>query len=70
MKYHAQIHATAQGDYAAACEESPEVIAHGLSPGSALERLRDELRYRLEYCPCSSVSDDFVEIEVTRASRP
>lgn len=67
MKFHAQVTATGQGDYVAGCEESPEVSARGLSPASALDRLRDELRYRLEYCPCSSVSDDFVEIEVRGA---
>lgn len=64
MKFHAQVTATGQGDYLAACDESPGVSARGLSPSNALDRLRDELRYRLEYCPCSSVSDDFVELEV------
>jgi hypothetical protein len=30
----------------------------------ALAKLRDELRYRWEYCPCTGVSDDFVELRV------
>ncbi len=34
----------------------------------ALNKLRAEIRYRLEYCPCSGVGDDFVELDV-RAAR-
>jgi hypothetical protein len=30
----------------------------------ALTKMRNELRYRSEYCPCSGVSDDFVELQV------
>jgi hypothetical protein len=30
----------------------------------ALAKLRNELRYRLEYCPCTGVTDDFVELQV------
>jgi len=29
-----------------------------------LEEIRDEIRYRLEMCPCSSVEDDHVQLEV------
>ena len=30
----------------------------------ALVKLRNELRYRSEYCPCTGVSDDFVQLQV------
>ena len=30
----------------------------------ALAKMRNELRYRSEYCPCTGVSDDFVELQV------
>jgi hypothetical protein len=30
----------------------------------ALTKMRDELRYRSEYCPCTGVGDDFVELQV------
>jgi hypothetical protein len=30
----------------------------------ALTKMRNELRYRLEYCPCTGVTDDFVELQV------
>jgi hypothetical protein len=31
---------------------------------AALARLRDELQYRIELCPCSGVSGDTVVLEV------
>jgi hypothetical protein len=34
------------------------------SRDEALVKLRDELRYRVEWCPCSGVPDDYVEVEV------
>jgi hypothetical protein len=30
----------------------------------ALMKMRNELRYRSEYCPCTGVTDDFVELQV------
>jgi hypothetical protein len=30
----------------------------------ALVKMRGELRYRVELCPCSGVSDDYVELEI------
>ena len=30
----------------------------------ALAKMRGELRYRVELCPCSGVTDDYVELEV------
>jgi len=33
------------------------------SRDEALEKLRGELRYRAELCPCSGVPDDYVELE-------
>lgn len=38
--------------------------ATGRTRGQSLERLIDEIRYRLEWCPCSGVADDFVELDV------
>ena len=39
------------------------------SRDEALLKLRDELRYRAEYCPCSGVPDGYVELEVRGESR-
>ena len=34
---------------------------------AALTRLRDELQYRIELCPCSGVSGDRAELEVSES---
>jgi hypothetical protein len=51
----------------AECDE-PHAIARGLSPQNPLDKLRDEIRYRIELCPCTGVEDDFVQLEVIAAS--
>ena len=63
MRYEATLESGEDGGYVAGCE-SLGITAHGLSPASALDALRAEIRYRVELCPCSSVSDDFVELVV------
>jgi hypothetical protein len=30
----------------------------------APEKMRKELRYRSEYCPCTGVTDNFVQLQV------
>ena len=49
--------------FEASCD-NPQCNATGLSPTNALDSLREEIRYRLELCPCTGVSDDFVELDV------
>jgi hypothetical protein len=34
------------------------------SHSEALAKMRDELRYRVESCPCGGVPDEYVELEV------
>jgi hypothetical protein len=63
MLFQARLEDGAGGEFVATCPD-PRVSARGLSPASALERLRAEIRYRIEICPCSSVDDDFVELEL------
>lgn len=63
MQFRVQVHATEGGEYVAVCNE-PQAYARGLSPTSALDKLRDEITYRLELCPCSGVEDGFVELDV------
>ncbi len=31
---------------------------------AAIARAKDEIRYRIEWCPCSAVSDEFVELDL------
>lgn len=63
MIFQATVEATDDGDYVAQCSD-PQASARGLSPTSALDRLRDEIRYRIELCPCTGVDDDYVELRL------
>ena len=63
MIFQASVEATEEGDYVAMCSD-PMASARGLSPANALDRLRNEIRYQIEMCPCSGVDDDFVELQV------
>jgi hypothetical protein len=46
------------------------VEVRAASRDEALEKLRGELRYRAELCPCSGVPDDYVELEVEQPPSP
>ena len=63
MKFEATVETGADGGYVASFED-PHCSGHGLSPTNALDSLREEIRYRLELCPCTGVSDDYVELDV------
>jgi hypothetical protein len=45
------------------------VEVFGSSRDEALTKLRDELQYRIEWCPCSGVSGDTVTLQVEEAER-
>ena len=45
-----------------------EVSVVGDSREEVLERARDEIRYRIELCPCSTVAEDYVELDVQEAA--
>ena len=44
--------------------ELGNIEATGRSRALALENMREEINYRLEWCPCSGVADDYVKLEV------
>ncbi|MDP6935569.1 MAG: hypothetical protein QGG40_21805 [Myxococcota bacterium] len=66
MKFPCTIKKLIEGDWQALSLGSTvgnvEIIA--ASRDQALEGLRNEIRYRLEWCPCSTVGDEFVELEI------
>ncbi len=66
MKFEASVQGDGADGYVASCDD-PQCTGHGLSPASALDSLRDEIRYRLELCPCTTVDAAFVELEVVSA---
>jgi hypothetical protein len=43
------------------------VEAEGSNRPAVLDLMRDEIRFRVEFCPCSAVADDYVELVVTDA---
>jgi len=45
-----------------------EVAVGAPTREAALEKIAKEIRYRIEWCPCSAVSDEFVELEVEEAA--
>lgn len=63
MRYSVSLSQSEEGGYVATCGELG-ISASGLSASNALDALRDEIRYRLEMCPCTSVSDDYVQLAV------
>lgn len=63
MKYTATLEEGEGGEYTASCEQVG-ASGHGLSSVAALDALRAEIRYRVELCPCSSVDDDAIELDV------
>jgi hypothetical protein len=44
------------------------VEVSGSSREEALTKMRNELQYRIEWCPCSGVSGDTVELQVIEES--
>jgi hypothetical protein len=65
VRFDVTVEATGEG-FTAECE-SPQCSATGLSQTNALDSLREEIRYRLELCPCTTVDDAFVELTVVSA---
>ena len=65
MRFDVTVEASGEG-FEASCE-SMACSAQGLSPTNALDALRDEIRYRLELCPCTTVNEDYVELNVVSA---
>lgn len=63
MRYPVELARLADGQYAARCPD-PECRVVGSSEAAALEALRAEIRYLLELCPCSTPTQDTVELEV------
>lgn len=63
MMFQVNLHATADGHYLAQCDD-PQVRALGRTAISALDQLREGLRYHLEMCPCSTIDPSLIELQV------
>jgi predicted RNase H-like HicB family nuclease len=63
VRFEVSVQADGSGGFTASCED-PQCNGHGLSPASALDQIREEIRYHMELCPCTTVNDQFVELDV------
>jgi hypothetical protein len=62
MRFDVTVESSSDG-FLAECD-SMQCSATGLSATNALDSLRDEIRYRLELCPCTTVDDGYVELNI------
>ncbi len=72
MEYRVKLKRLKDATYYARCESAPNGLAEGYgdSADQALDNLRKEIRFQLEYCPCSGVAGEYVELAVTDSSDP
>lgn len=64
-QYRVRLQRQSDGMVLATCSE-PVCLARAPSEEEALRRIRDEIRYRIEFCPCSGVDEEYVQLEVER----
>lgn len=67
MRFQTSVRRTGNGQYIAKTYSSltGDVQVTADSSDEAVGKLRAEIRYRLEYCPCTSTEDDEIQIIVT-----
>ncbi|MGQ0722605.1 MAG: hypothetical protein ACT4PE_13700 [Candidatus Eiseniibacteriota bacterium] len=72
MTYRVVVKPAFGGGWHARCEGAPlgPAESHASTEDEAVLRVRNEIRYRLEMCPCSGVSEEFVELTVERRPGP
>ena len=56
------------GAWVASAVALPNCWSRAPTREQALAKLRDEIRYRIEYCPCTGVEDSFVQVELVDAA--
>ena len=68
MKYPVRVQPSFDGGFVATAVTFPNCSSRAATRDEALSKIRDEIRYRIELCPCTGVSDDFVELEIVGSS--
>ena len=56
-----------EGSFVATCD-APTCMARARTETEAIEKIRAEIRYRIEWCPCTGVEDDYVQLDIERGS--
>jgi hypothetical protein len=69
MKFPVTLKKLIDGRFQARCigTVAGEVTVLAASREAVLDKITAEIRYRIEWCPCSAVSDQFVELELREA---
>jgi hypothetical protein len=47
--------------------DAPVCMTRAATEDAALEKIKKEIQYRIEWCPCTGVEEDYVRLEVVRA---
>lgn len=66
MKYRVVLKQLLDGKFYARCHASPGGLCEtiGNNREEVLQKMKDEIRYKIEWCACSGVSEDYVELDV------
>jgi len=69
MRYRVHVGRLPGGAYQATCLE-PQCSAKGATAAEAVERVKGEIQYRLEFCPCSGLREgETIEVDVVGPRR-
>ena len=63
MKCKVRVTEPEPGQYVAVWLEETDCVARGRSREEALKKVRDEIQFRIELCPCSGQVMGIVEVE-------
>lgn len=68
MKYRVLLKRLIDGLYYARCDTAPQGLVErtGATEDEALSRVRREIEFQLEYCPCTGAAREQVDLEVVR----
>jgi hypothetical protein len=54
------------GGFVATCD-APVCMSRAATEEAVLEKIRSEIRYRIEWCPCTGVDEDYVQLAIERS---
>ncbi len=58
-----------RGTFFAQTLEEPDCLAEGHTREETLHNIKEEIRYRFEYCPCAFLQDHDIEIDLLDETR-
>jgi hypothetical protein len=63
--FHVRVERQSDAKFLATCD-APACMSRAATEVQALEKIKAEIRYRIEWCPCTGVDDDYVQLDVER----